>query len=485
MSRASSSPDELDAAHPRANAHRASVRSTSSPGESPVVEVSSVLRARSDRDESAGLMRPPALPRHIQQARTDERMSKRRRYGQARRSGPGDEQEDWSQGLTDRPAASASSSRIPMGPPALPSPSPRPSPMPLESPAVKREYSTPVPGSGILSPDPPPTNRRLDFLRGGYRSGHTNGAITEGAPLRHALAESVVADEEEREEEQRESREPEEGEDSPLLVFQCDACGVVLGDSFSWVAAQRELGLLVLSSATDEVVVDRTFITSTEGGLDVGSTYSSFTCSCGAALGRMYRTTSRALDDLRDAYSFQVTQVRVYQLGTSQANAAHGHPQRDSVEAEAGDLTAEAPVAEPLTALASTHGEQIGPNEVFDTVERGANRRYVTPVVTNVAAGIDGPAGHGQAQTGFSRTPVPPGRDDQRIRVLLMGIGERLVKLERQMESLQQASARSESSTVQAASSAARPKAGTIRSHSTSEGEGSVMSEQVQENGAR
>ncbi|WFD37966.1 uncharacterized protein MJAP1_000914 [Malassezia japonica] len=110
----------------------------------------------------------------------------------------------------------------------------------------------------------------------------------------------------------------------PALVFQCARCLTVVGDSFSWITAQRQLSMIVLREAAEKVAVVGPVITSSEPGQGLGSTYSVLQCThCTQHLGRQYHETPRALDELRSAFSFHVDAIIVYQLGSTSAT---GHP---------------------------------------------------------------------------------------------------------------------------------------------------------------
>ena len=112
------------------------------------------------------------------------------------------------------------------------------------------------------------------------------------------------------------------------LTFQCRSCYRLLGDSFSFVATDTELGYVILSDVSDVVVQDTTFSTSTNPGKDLGSTFARLRCAgCNATVGRNYRTTPRDLDDLRDCFSLEVSAIRTYQLGSNHTDQlAHDEP---------------------------------------------------------------------------------------------------------------------------------------------------------------
>ncbi|WFD33440.1 hypothetical protein MCUN1_000253 [Malassezia cuniculi] len=109
----------------------------------------------------------------------------------------------------------------------------------------------------------------------------------------------------------------------PALVFQCAECLTIVGDSYAWIMAHKELSLIVLSRTTDKVAVLSELVTAEED-LCHGSTYTRLRCAnCSRDLGRRFQSTPATLDALRGVFSFHVDAVIVYQLGSTQAS---GHP---------------------------------------------------------------------------------------------------------------------------------------------------------------
>eukprot|EP01135_Chromosphaera_perkinsii_P011840 Nk52_evm31s2506 gene=Nk52_evmTU31s2506 len=104
------------------------------------------------------------------------------------------------------------------------------------------------------------------------------------------------------------------------LVFQC-SCRSVVGDSFSWLCAKESLNTISLTAipvhtGTVEVQRDKLQAVLQQGAPDCGATYNPIKCAtCGKLLGRVYRTTARDLDDIRDAYTFDLNAISSYQLG--------------------------------------------------------------------------------------------------------------------------------------------------------------------------
>lgn len=122
------------------------------------------------------------------------------------------------------------------------------------------------------------------------------------------------------------------------LVFSCQKCKTIIGDSFSFLSSNEEMRTITLTAASN-IQRSADVYTSKSGG-DVGSTYFSFTCfHCQAPLGRYYLTTSKDLDSLREKFTFSVDGISSYELGKAQ----HGKmPEPVALEA-----AAEAPAADP------------------------------------------------------------------------------------------------------------------------------------------
>lgn len=175
----------------------------------------------------------------------------------------------------------------------------------------------------------------------------------------------------------------------PALVFQCSSCLAIVGDTYSWVTAQQTLNVLVLSGATDKVGVLEPPVTCAEPGPCLGCTYSELECvRCHHTLGRKYHTTPRELDELREAFCLDPDAVMVYQFGSTSTS---GHRTRDT----------------------------RAPPPAADTLEMPAPRAP-------------------RARVGSSQERAPSesssdqltGNDVDKIRKLLMVMGERLMRVE-------------------------------------------------------
>ncbi|KAM0683257.1 hypothetical protein MDAP_001675 [Mitosporidium daphniae] len=108
-------------------------------------------------------------------------------------------------------------------------------------------------------------------------------------------------------------------EDDPAapVVFQCGACRRVLGDTLSFVASDESAGIVTLARRSPHVAIGSEILTQFDtAAFDYRSTYSLLNCSCGAALGRLYHSTPRSFDHLRDCFSLSVSALSAYQLGS-------------------------------------------------------------------------------------------------------------------------------------------------------------------------
>ncbi|PWN51299.1 hypothetical protein IE53DRAFT_386334 [Violaceomyces palustris] len=185
--------------------------------------------------------------------------------------------------------------------------------------------------------------------------------------------------------------EDEQDQASFSFVFQCKSCRSIVGDSISWKTSRKDMGLVVLSHVSDRARSSETLQTSSEPGLDLGSTYSTVECaSCDAELGRRYRTTSRNLDDLRDAYSLRLEALTVYQLGSSISQSDPNGP-------------------------LPSDSERIASIKDWQRQEGQEQRESQAPV---------------------RRSSPPNSAANDKTRLVLMAIGERLVRVERRLEQL-------------------------------------------------
>ncbi len=100
------------------------------------------------------------------------------------------------------------------------------------------------------------------------------------------------------------------------LVFQCSKCRSIIGDSLAWVGAYEDLSAVVLHHVSDSAIRTRRDRVTSQNAFDLGSTFLILECQvCDELIGRIYKTTPKHLDDIRDCYCLDVKQVDSYQLG--------------------------------------------------------------------------------------------------------------------------------------------------------------------------
>lgn len=99
------------------------------------------------------------------------------------------------------------------------------------------------------------------------------------------------------------------------VVFQCGTCRSVVGDTLSDYEAHLESKTISLRAARSVDIEDNMKMSNT--GFDAGCTYKPIRCSeCRTHLGRVYGSTTPALDSRRCTYTFDTTALVSYQLGT-------------------------------------------------------------------------------------------------------------------------------------------------------------------------
>lgn len=109
-----------------------------------------------------------------------------------------------------------------------------------------------------------------------------------------------------------------EGTEEPLsndVVFQCGSCRSVVGDTLSDYEAHLESKTVSLKAARGIDIEDKMKMSNT--GFDAGCTYKPIKCTeCLLHLGKVYGSTTPALDSRRCTYTFDTTALVSYQLGT-------------------------------------------------------------------------------------------------------------------------------------------------------------------------
>ena len=100
------------------------------------------------------------------------------------------------------------------------------------------------------------------------------------------------------------------------LVFQCQSCRVIVGDSMSFFSSNEDNHSISLEKACN-VTHSNLIITSREGD-DIGCSYVKLYCDCGIELGKFYCTTSKDYDSLRDKFTLDIHHITSYELGKNQ-----------------------------------------------------------------------------------------------------------------------------------------------------------------------
>lgn len=100
-----------------------------------------------------------------------------------------------------------------------------------------------------------------------------------------------------------------------ILVFSCKTCRSIVGDSLSFVCSHDRMRTITLSGVSNKVAPEQAFHTSSNH-IDKGATYCNLLCvECVHAIGKVYQTTPRSLDSLREKYTFYLDNLDSYQLG--------------------------------------------------------------------------------------------------------------------------------------------------------------------------
>lgn len=104
------------------------------------------------------------------------------------------------------------------------------------------------------------------------------------------------------------------------VVFQCAKCLTILTDSLShFVEADVDAGTLSVRAARGIKIADDFSVS--QSGKDIGCTYFKLHCPrCNELIGRKYSTTTRSLDSIRDAFTFDTAKLVSYQLASCVAD---------------------------------------------------------------------------------------------------------------------------------------------------------------------
>jgi hypothetical protein len=107
------------------------------------------------------------------------------------------------------------------------------------------------------------------------------------------------------------------------LIFSCKKCHRIVGDSLSLVGTHEALKTITLSAASNIIRTEDLITVKQLASVDKGSAYVLLNCStCQKTIGKYYLTTPKALDELRENFTFSVTEIDSYELG----KAEYGDP---------------------------------------------------------------------------------------------------------------------------------------------------------------
>jgi hypothetical protein len=102
------------------------------------------------------------------------------------------------------------------------------------------------------------------------------------------------------------------------LVFCCIHCRTIVGDSLALLSSHAELKTITLSKAT-KVNRQDSLCTVTTDSVDKCGTYFPIQCAqCCRSIGRYYISTPRALDEIRERFTFLVDEISSYELGSAE-----------------------------------------------------------------------------------------------------------------------------------------------------------------------
>eukprot|EP01039_Chlorochromonas_danica_P005707 gene5707-6291_t len=111
-----------------------------------------------------------------------------------------------------------------------------------------------------------------------------------------------------------EGREEEEGDlSSGTFVFSCRHCGTIVGDSLSFRHIDREMQSISLCRASN--IVRRDSLCTSSAERDCGTFFSLCCERCDKVIGRYYLYTPRSLDELRERFTFLLSEISTYVLG--------------------------------------------------------------------------------------------------------------------------------------------------------------------------
>ncbi|XP_045197195.2 uncharacterized protein LOC123551944 [Mercenaria mercenaria] len=103
------------------------------------------------------------------------------------------------------------------------------------------------------------------------------------------------------------------------VVFQCSQCDAIVGDSTSWVSANKIMRTITLGRITSKVGV-KSAIEVSQSGIDKGSTFLPIYCiNCNEVLGKQYLASPPELDYIRGSFTLHVEKLNSYEVGSAEA----------------------------------------------------------------------------------------------------------------------------------------------------------------------
>jgi hypothetical protein len=154
---------------------------------------------------------------------------------------------------------------------------------------------------------------------------------------------------------------PSEG--LPIAVLQCSACRTIIGDSSTMVYSctphtvqtpggdeqaerereQQEGGWVALSACAPRAVEREDALVASSDPWDIGCLYYPLSCvHCQKVIGKMYHSTPRVLDPLRDQYCFNWSEISTYCVGSGSPednSVSKGFPSYDELWGRINQIT--------------------------------------------------------------------------------------------------------------------------------------------------
>lgn len=164
------------------------------------------------------------------------------------------------------------------------------------------------------------------------------------------------------------AEEGENEDDDAPVIFQCGKCNTIVSDSLAGFEADLKTKTIRLRGAVHIAIGDK-LSTSTKGP-DIGCTYKVIKCACcGAGLGKVYYSTTPALDDYRATYTFDTRALTSYQLGSVRDMKGNAVPKSDE---------------QPSPVEPTVVGEVSNVNEALETLDK--HYASMTEALNNLTA---------------------------------------------------------------------------------------------------